>query len=172
MGRVLLTRMCLCFLVRRGPAGQQQVLLGRKNRGLGAGNLVGLGGKLEAGEDARTAAVREVAEESGVVAAADDLVERGAIAYHFPSRPSWDQDATVFVATGWSGEPAETDEISPAWYDVAAIPFTEMWADARHLLPQVLEGAVVTARFAFGDDLRTLTHVDVRSDNTRSSDSR
>ncbi len=166
MGRVLLTRMCLCFLVRRVPAGQQQVLLGRKNRGLGAGNIVGLGGKLEVGEGARAAAVREVAEESSVVVAADDLVERAAISYRFPSQPSWDQDATVFVASRWSGEPAESEEISPAWYDVVGIPFDEMWADARHWLPQVLTGEMVSAHFAFRDDLRTLLHADVRGDST------
>lgn len=167
MARVLLTRMCLCFLIQPGRAGQQ-VLLGRKKRGLGVGNLVGLGGKLEAGEDARTAAVREVAEESGVAVVAGDLVERDALTYRFVATPSWDQDATVFVASRWVGEPSETEEISPAWYDVADIPFGEMWDDARHWLPQVLAGRPIRASFTFGADLRTLVSSDVRIIDTGS----
>src|SRR5678815_2859529 len=51
----------LCFIVKDG-----RVLLIRKKRGLGAGKINGPGGKLEAGETARAAAVREVQEEIGV----------------------------------------------------------------------------------------------------------
>lgn len=155
------TRMCLCFLLRAGPEGQPQVLLGRKKRGLGAGNIVGLGGKLEAGEDARAAAVREIAEEAGVTVAADDLTQRALITYRFPTRPAWDQDATVFTCTWWFDEPVESDEITPAWYDIAAIPIDGMWADARHWLPQVMTGEPIGAHFSFGEDLQTLTYADV-----------
>ncbi len=157
--------MCLCFLVRRGATGGSQVLLGLKKRGLGAGNLVGLGGKVEPGEDARTAAVREVAEESGVEVAPGDVEQRAVISFRFPTRTSWDQQATVFVAQRWHGEPAESDEISPCWFDVAAIPFDAMWADARHWLPAVLAGDHVIAFFTFRDDLATLASSDVRLDH-------
>ena len=37
----------------------------------------------------------------------------------------------VFYATAWSGEPTESDEMAPAWFDVAALPFDRMWADDR-----------------------------------------
>ncbi len=148
--------MCLCFLLRTDEMGSTQVLLGRKHRGLGTGNIVGLGGKVEPSESARTAAVREVAEESGVIVDQRDLDERAAISFWFPSRPSWDQHATVFVSRSWVGEPAPSDEISPAWYDVEAIPFDEMWDDARHWLPQVLSGQSVKADFTFLPDLRTV----------------
>jgi len=52
-----------CFLLRNNPP---QVLLGRKKRGLGAGKIVGIGGKIEAGETATQAALRELYEETGV----------------------------------------------------------------------------------------------------------
>lgn len=155
--------MCLCFLVRRNADGSTYVLLGNKKRGLGAGNVVGLGGKVEAGETARDAAAREAAEESGVVVDPADLEERAMISFWFPTRPSWDQRAAVFVTHRWQGEPAETDEITPRWYDVDAIPFDDMWADARHWLPLVLDGQRITAEFTFEPDLRTLAALQVHA---------
>ena len=51
----------LCFVIRDG-----QILLIRKKRGLGAGKINGPGGRLEAGETAEQAAIRETQEEIGV----------------------------------------------------------------------------------------------------------
>lgn len=153
--------MCLCFLVRNRDDGASYVLLGSKKRGLGAGNIVGLGGKVEPDEDARAAAVREVAEESGVVVDPADLEEMAMISFWFPTRPGWDQRAAVFVTRRWQGEPVETDEITPSWYDVNVIPFDAMWSDARHWLPHVLAGRRLTADFTFQADLTTLAEARV-----------
>ncbi len=159
---VLSPLMCLCFLVRDGGNGTTYVLLGRKKRGLGAGNVVGLGGKVEVDETARDAAAREAAEESGVVVDPADLEEMAMISFWFPTRPSWDQRAAVFVTRRWAGEPVETDEITPAWYDVREIPYDAMWADARHWLPEVLAGQSLAASFTFEPDLQTLATIDVQ----------
>jgi 8-oxo-dGTP diphosphatase len=154
--RVSLPQMCLCFLTRRSASGEQEVLLGRKLRGLGEGNIVGLGGKVEAGETARSAAVRESQEEAGVVLCEAHVVQRAFITFRFPAKPSWDQEATVFVAESWRGQPTPTAEIVPRWYPRAAIPYDRMWQDARHWLPRVLDGEDIRAHFTFRDDLRTL----------------
>jgi 8-oxo-dGTP diphosphatase len=154
--------MCLCFLVRGSQDGSMYVLLGKKKRGLGAGNTVGLGGKVEANETPRDAAAREAAEESGVVIAPNALDEVAMISFWFPTRPTWNQRAAVFVTDRWQGEPMETDEIVPTWYDVASIPYEEMWADARHWLPRVLAGQRLTADFTFEPDLETLAAMNIR----------
>ncbi|MBC7441072.1 MAG: 8-oxo-dGTP diphosphatase [Ramlibacter sp.] len=151
-----LPQVCVCYLTRRTPAGGLQVLLGRKKKGLGLGNIVGLGGKLEPGETAVQAMVREIEEESGLVVASSDLTPLGLLTYLFPHREAWSQESSVFVCTEWTGTPRESDELNPEWFDVAALPVDEMWDDARHWLPGVLAGIPVRATFTFGEDLATV----------------
>lgn len=150
-----LPEVCVVYLLRTGPRGLE-VLLGDKRTGLGRGRIVGIGGKLEPGETPGDAAVREVFEEIGVGVAASDLLEVGAIDYHFPTRPAWSQRSTVFVARRWTGDPVETPEISPRWYALSDVPYARMWDDAARWLPGVLRGGTVDARFTFGADLSTV----------------
>jgi 8-oxo-dGTP diphosphatase len=146
----------VCYLTRLSPEGNRQVLLGRKKKGLGVGNIVGLGGKLEVGETAVDAAVREIEEESGLVVSASALTERGYLTYLFPHREEWSQESTVFVCDEWSGTPRESNELNPVWFDIASLPVDEMWDDARHWLPGVLAGIPVRATFTFGSDLESV----------------
>jgi 8-oxo-dGTP diphosphatase len=150
-----LPQVCVCYLLRE-RAGTTEVLLGRKKHGLGMGRFVGLGGKLEPGESAVDAAVREVFEESGVVVAASDLEPRGMLTYHFPHREAWSQESNVFVCATWAGEPSGSDELDPEWFSLEAVPFDEMWDDARRWLPAVLGGGRVRRTFVFGEDLATV----------------
>jgi len=150
-----LPEVCVVYLIRRGETGLE-VLLGDKRTGLGQGKVVGIGGKLDPGESARDAAVREVFEEVGLRVAASDLHRVGAVEYHFPTKPSWSQHSTVFVCRRWQGEPVETDEITPRWYTLDAVPYARMWDDASRWLPGVLRGGAVDARFTFGADLSTV----------------
>lgn len=150
-----LPQVCVCYLLRERE-GRTEVLLGRKKIGLGRGYFVGLGGKLEPGETAADAAVREVFEESGVTVTVDDLDPRGHLSYHFPHREAWSQESSVFVCRRWQGVPAASDELDPEWFEVAAIPLDEMWDDARRWLPAVLAGGSVRRTFVFGADLATV----------------
>ena len=150
-----LPQVCVCYLLRE-HAGGTEVLLGRKKHGLGAGNFVGPGGKLEPGESAVDAAVREVLEEAGVVVAASDLEPRGLLSYFFPYREAWSQESSVFVCRIWRGEPTRSDELDPEWFPLERVPYDQMWDDARRWLPGVLAGASVRRSFVFGEDLATV----------------
>jgi 8-oxo-dGTP diphosphatase len=150
-------QVCVCFITRRDEAGVRQVLLGRKKTGLGLGNIVGLGGKIEPGETALQAIVREIEEESSLVVDPAAVSEVGFIRYAFPHRENWSQDSTVFVVDTFTGTPVESDEVVPAWYDITDLPLDGMWDDAKYWLPQVLAGERVRASFTFGEDLKTVS---------------
>lgn len=157
-----LPEVCVCYLLRETSAGTE-VLLGRKKGGLGAGRLVGPGGKLEQGETAVDAAVREVYEEIGVTVLPGALTLIGELTYPFTHHPEWSQKSWAFVCRDWSGSPAESAELDPAWFPLTQIPYDRMWDDAKHWLPQALDGRFVRATFTFGEDARTVESTDHRS---------
>ena len=152
---VALTQTCLCLLTRVVD-GESQVLLGYKKTGLGTGKIVALGGHVEERETAAQAAAREVKEESGLAVAADSLRRAAHITFLFPTRPAWDMTVEVFITGAWSGEPAESDEIRPEWFPVAALPFDRLWDDGKHWLPRVLAGERLRATFSYAPDRETV----------------
>jgi 8-oxo-dGTP diphosphatase len=150
-----LPQVCVCYLLRVRD-GRTEVLLGRKRHGLGEGKWVGPGGKLEPGESATDAAVREVLEETGLRVLSADLEPRGLLTYRFPYREAWSQESSVFVCRTWSGEPAASDELDPEWFAIDDVPYARMWDDASHWLPDVLAGGSVRRTFTFGADLSSV----------------
>ncbi len=71
-------------------------LLGRRRVGPGEGNLVGPGGKIEPGEPAEQAIVREVYEVTSLVLGRVELV--GELTCSFPFAPNWSQKSWVSSA--------------------------------------------------------------------------
>jgi 8-oxo-dGTP diphosphatase len=153
---VPLTPTCLCLLTRTGGDGTREVLLGHKKTGLGTGKIVGLGGHVEPGESAAEAAAREVKEESGICVTPGSLALAAHVTFLFPARPSWDMDVEIFTTAGWAGEAAESEEIRPQWFPVAALPFDRMWDDAPRWLPRVLAGEHLRATFTYAGDNETV----------------
>ena len=157
-----LTSTCLCLLTRVSGDGPQ-VLLGHKKSGLGTGKIVGLGGHVEAGESPAQAAAREVKEEAGIAVAPENLCQAADLTFLFPVRPRWDMTVAVFTGADWTGEAAETDEITPEWFPLTALPLDRMWDDAKHWLPRVLVGERVRATFTYADDCDTVATADLRT---------
>ena len=156
------TALSLCYLVQGPMDAPRSVLLGMKNLGFGGGKIVGLGGHIEAGEDAWDATCREVAEESGLVVERKDLVHRAEVFFSCPSDPSWDSLVSVFVANAWRGQLIASQEITPAWYATNELPLDLMWDDARYWLPRLMRSSdTLRARIAFDDSKRWVTSTDL-----------
>ncbi len=125
-----------------------RVLLIRKKRGLGAGKINGPGGRLEDGELPLHCAVREVQEELRVTPTG--VEPRGELAFQFTD--GYALFVYVFSATGYEGEPQETDEAAPLWVPIDAVPFDEMWADDYLWFPHLLNGQPFHGHFLFDGD--------------------
>ena len=125
-----------------------RVLLIRKKRGLGAGKINGPGGKLDAGESWKAAAIREVEEE--ICITPTGVVERGELKFQFLD--GYSIHVRAFSASGFRGEPAATAEAAPLWFDLDDVPYEEMWADDILWLPILFAGDNFRGRFIFDDD--------------------
>jgi 8-oxo-dGTP pyrophosphatase MutT (NUDIX family) len=141
-------------LLLRGPA----VLLALKKRGMGEGLWNGCGGKVNPFESAEAAAVREAFEEIGVGVSpqALELMAEMSFEYRGCEIPSWQM--CVYVVREWDGEPAETEEMAPAWFQADALPLDDMWPDDRYWLPRVLRGERLRGHFVFDGQERIVSH--------------
>jgi len=131
-----------------------EVLLGLKKRGFGKHYLLGIGGKVEEGETIEEAAKREVAEEIHILL--PEVQKVGILDFYFPhiEDGSWDLQIHVFTARKWEGEPQESEEIKPHWFELQAIPYESMWDDARYWLPHILAGQSIQGEFFYNRDLK------------------
>jgi len=117
-----------------------------KKRGFGEGRWNGVGGKVEAGESIDQAMVRETEEEIGVTPTVYEKVGDIRFDEYFKGEPTL-MHVHVFIATSWTGEPTESEEMAPKWFDLHEIPYENMWSDDPYWLPQVLKGEKISADF-------------------------
>lgn len=138
---------------------EEEVLLAMKKRGFGANWWNGVGGKLEAGETIEEAAVRETQEEIGVMP--KTLKHVANLYFEFTgdgSEPEPDMEVSVFTSHEWDGEPAETEEMAPKWFNLSEIPYDSMWSDDKYWLPRMLEGQILKGYFRFDKDNEIIDH--------------
>ncbi len=150
------------MLVLRGFGAQREVLLGKKLTGFGAGNVVAPGGKIEPGELASGAVVRELKEETSLTVDVSHPVHRATILFRFPARPASDMDCQVFWATSFRGEPVASGELEPQWYPVNALPVEDMWQDAEQWLPRIIAGEMFTATVLMAPDNLGVQRMEIR----------
>ncbi len=128
----------VCFPIRGS-----EILLARKTRKIGAGCWNGYGGGPDKGECLRVAAVRELFEESGLVALPTALTKIAIMEFH-----NTKSDGTIFIARvhfytlpSWGGDYHATDEMTdPTWFQVDNLPLAEMMPADRVFLPLALGG--------------------------------
>lgn len=138
MNEITLT---LLYLIKDG-----EVLLAMKKRGFGAGRYNGVGGKLESDESIEQALVRETHEEIGVVPEKFEKMADITFDEYMKGEPAI-AHVHIYTSSKWTGEPTESEEMSPKWFKNDDLPFDIMWPNDIHWLPQVLDGKKLTAHF-------------------------
>jgi len=136
-------RATLLFILR-----EEKILLIHKLRGFGAGKVNGPGGKIDPGESALDAALRETFEELDIMPLGAE--QRGQL--HFQFHDGYSLQCTVFLACDFLGQPRATAEAIPFWVEVNQIPYAQMWADDRHWLPLLISGAHFDGYFEFAGE--------------------
>ena len=136
-GEILAT---LMFIIKDG-----QILLIEKKRGLGAGKINGPGGKIDPGETALEAVIRETQEELHVTPHAPRKL--GELQFSMSDYP--DILCHVYRSDDWTGTPTETDEAVPVWTALEEIPYHRMWEDDQHWLPLLVSEQSFRGRFVF-----------------------
>lgn len=147
--------MTLCFLVRTAEDGTKLVCLAEKRRGFRQGKLNGYGGKLEEGETLEACALRETADESGIVP-----LQMHKVAEVYFYDPGLTHECHVFVCEQWEQEPRDTDEmIFPHWYRLDEVPFERMGQADPLWIPPVLRGERIRATFHYDENNIMFNHV-------------
>lgn len=118
---------------------ENKILLAKKKRGFGVHKWNGYGGKVEENETPIQNIVREIKEESNLDIPERDCKELGIIDFYFDDKPEWNQKAFVYKVENFEGEPEETEEMLPKWFELHEIPYEEMWAGDDKWIPYVLE---------------------------------
>lgn len=139
MSPVIVREATLLYVVRA-----ERLLLMRKRRGHGAGLINAPGGKVEINESPAQCARREFAEEAGVFVDGAEVTGELVFAESDGSYLLGD----VFRAdVQVSLDVVSTAEGDPLWYDVANLPWNEMWPQDQLWLPQLIAALPFSARF-------------------------
>lgn len=152
------TKILTLCLLKEGD----KILLGMKKRGFGVGWWNGFGGKLHEGESLEEAAHREMLEESGIIV--KQMVKKGILYFEFIHEKE-SLEVHVFQIEKYEGEPVESEEMKPQWFNINEIPFAKMWPDDIYWLPLFLEGKMFKGHFSFLADHKMLSHRVNRVDN-------
>ena len=142
----------LLFLIK-----DDQILLAMKKRGFGADRYNGVGGKVEPGESIEQALVRETQEEIGIIPTEYQQVADILFDEYFKGEPAL-MRVHVYIATKWTGEPTESEEMKPEWFNQNKLPYDQMWPDDPYWLPQVLEGKKISAKFKLDKNDKIISH--------------
>jgi len=146
----------LCFLIKENDHGEiREICLAMKKRGFGVGKWNGIGGKVDdkTEEAIEQALIRETREE--IFVEIKDFYKVAELIFLFPKAPedkNWNQKVHVYFTKSWECKPKESEEMKPKWFSIEEIPFSSMWPDDIHWLPEVLKKKLVKANFVFGNN--------------------
>ncbi|MDY3974601.1 8-oxo-dGTP diphosphatase [uncultured Veillonella sp.] len=138
----------LCLIINE----KNQILLGRKKRGFGAGKYNGFGGKKQDDESFRACAVREIFEEVSLVVKPEDLEPVALMNFQFPYEEELNHINYTYIVRNYEGIPLESEEMEPQWFNFEDIPYEAMWKGDDMWIPKVLKGQLGHVLLIFGRD--------------------
>jgi 8-oxo-dGTP diphosphatase len=140
------------------PSASQRVLMLHRTKEPNKGLWVAPGGKVEPHEAPLECAVRELQEETGLIARR--LTLRGLVAEVSP-RPDYQWILFIYVTDDPEGELVQCNEGHLAWVDVNAVPLLPIPQADAIFFPRIIQdsGPLYQARYAYDADL-SLVHVE------------
>ena len=134
----------LCYVKR--PNQTLMIHRVKKENDMHHGKWNGLGGKFEPGETPEACAIREIYEESGLVAANPRL--KGILTFpKFAKDEDW--YAFVFVVTQFTGELIDSPEGVLRWIDDDRLLDLDLWEGDRIFLPWLERPGFFSAKFVY-----------------------
>jgi 8-oxo-dGTP diphosphatase/2-hydroxy-dATP diphosphatase len=119
-----------------------------KKRGHGEGKWNGFGGKVEQGETIEEGARREMKEEAGIEI--NKMNKLGILEFVYQDG-SGNMEVHIFYVKEFEGNPVESEEMKPKWFDVDEIPYDQMWPDDKYWLPMFLDEKRFKGKFFFNE---------------------
>jgi 8-oxo-dGTP diphosphatase / 2-hydroxy-dATP diphosphatase len=146
------TKITTLGLVYKHP----KLLLGLKKRGFGEERWNGYGGKVQNDETIEENLIREMQEECGLTPT--KFEKRGVLYFEFQEIPEQIIEVNLFSIDAYEGEPVETEEMKPQWFDVDTLPWNEMWNDDPIWYPLFLTGKKFEGNFLFDGQEKVIRH--------------
>ena len=135
-----------------------QVLLGCKQKKIGADLWNAPGGKVEPGETIAQGMVRESRQEAGYIPKTWRLA---AVIEFYPLGQDFNQRCHIFTVENWEIDPEyredKNDEMKNlTWFPISDIPWGSMWPNDQLWMPTVLAGKTIQAAFINGEDKQVI----------------
>ena len=129
-----------------------KVLLGQKKRGFAKGTYNGIGGKQDPGETIEQAMIRETQEEIGVTPIEYELMGKIHFDVYYKGERV-NMYLNIYKSEVFDGEPVETEEMIPSWFERDSIPFEKMLQDDRLWWPYLLDDKKFIGDVKFDENL-------------------
>lgn len=134
----------LCYLRRDNQT--LMLLRNKKANDIHEGKWNGLGGKFELGESPEECAIREIEEESGLIATAPQL--KGFLTFpRFKDGEDW--YVLLFLVTRFHGELRESPEGHLEWIDNDRLLELNLWPGDRLFLPALDSPGFISAKLTY-----------------------
>ena len=134
----------LCYVMKDNKT--LMIYRNKKKNDYHEGKWNGLGGKFEAGESPEECAVREVKEESGLIAVNPEM--KGFITFPmFDEIDDW--YVFVFVMKNFTGELIDSNEGKLEWIPNKKLPELNLWEGDKIFLPWLFQDKFFSAKFNY-----------------------